>query len=274
MSRDDQIFELVYRWETLNKQGQTISPEELCRDCPELLDPVCERIAKLRAINPVLKSHDASPEPQNPQRQKSGSAAPESGLKTLGRYQLRKLRGRGGFGEVWEAYDPQLKRKVAIKVRRSDRIVRSELFEAEAQKVAQLNHPGIVSVYDFGYEGDTCFIVSQWVDGMNLAEWLKKRRPKPEQAARLVASVADALEYAYAQGLIHRDVKPPNILLERQGHILLTDFGIAATQAQLAVEPSSDIGTLAYMTPEQIDGRGVRITPATDVYGLGAALSR
>jgi tRNA A-37 threonylcarbamoyl transferase component Bud32 len=204
----------------------------------------------------------------------------------LGRYELGALLGTGAFGSVWQAQDTQLGRAVAVKVPRVGQFsgpAEEERFLREARSAAQLHHPGIVAVYDVGRERETLYIVSELVRGRTLAEWLRDGRLSFPEAADLVALVADALDYAHRQGVVHRDVKPSNILLEvpegpagdrrRPARPLVLDFGLAlrdAGEVTLTLD-GQVLGTPAYMSPEQVrnphavDGR-------SDVYSLGVIL--
>jgi tRNA A-37 threonylcarbamoyl transferase component Bud32 len=214
-----------------------------------------------------------------------GPAVPPP-LRRLGRYELGELLGMGGFGSVWRARDTRLGREVAVKLPRSGQFAspaEEERFLREARSAAGLSHPGIVAVHDVGREGDTLYIVSELVCGVNLAQWLQRRRLSFVEAAHLVAQVADALDHAHRQGVVHRDVKPSNILLEvdegtagdawatRRPRVM--DFGLALRDA-CEVTMTLDgqlLGTPAYMAPEQVrnphavDGR-------SDVYSLGVVL--
>ena len=190
----------------------------------------------------------------------------------LGRYQLQSLLGRGGFGEVWKAYDPELQRLVAVKIPRLDRRgepCHAAKFLYEARKVARLKHAGIVPVYDVGQDGNVCFIVSEFVPGENLAELMKKQRLNFNASPSLIAGVADALDYSHRQGFVHRDVKPQNIIIDESGRPRLTDFGIALTEDQPVHERSTTSGTLAYTSPEQAQSQTERIDARTDTYSLG-----
>ena len=188
-----------------------------------------------------------------------------------GRYRLDDLIAEGGFAQVWKGYDQELQRVVAVKVPKPSRLGSVEAFIAEARKVARLKHPGIVPIFDTagcavqgGGQAGTCFLVSEFVEGGSLADLIRKQPVPSPDAARFVAEVAEALHYAHQQGFIHRDIKPGNILLDHHGRALLTDFGIAVTTD----EPDSPaLGTLRYMSPEQVEGKPV--DARSDIYSLG-----
>jgi hypothetical protein len=164
---------------------------------------------------------------------------------------------------------------VAVKIPRPRGAQRPEHSDAlleEARRAAGLRHPGIVSVHDVGRDDGLCFIVSDLIDGENLADRIARDRPPPAEAVRLVAEVAEALHFAHGRGFVHRDVKPANVLIDRRGNPLITDFGIAATLDELALGRNVSSGTLAYMAPEQVAGEVQLIDARTDVYALGVVL--
>jgi serine/threonine protein kinase len=191
----------------------------------------------------------------------------------IGRYEIKKLLGRGGFGSVYLAQDEQLKRDVAIKLNlsSSESSQAVKMFLDEAQILAELDHPNIVPVYDVGtYEGDV-YIVSKLVDGTDLATRIKKNRPDLTLSLTLVAAIADALQFAHSKGLIHRDIKPANILLDKSERPYLADFGIALRESDY-VGSMEMAGTPAYMSPEQARGEGHLMTHQSDIYSLGVVL--
>jgi eukaryotic-like serine/threonine-protein kinase len=195
----------------------------------------------------------------------------------LDRYRLTERLASGGSAEVWRARDDQLQRDVAVKLLHPhllpDKRSRGRLV-AEARAAASLSHPGIVGIYDVDITGDAPALVMELVDGEPLAARLDRTGPiPPAEAARIVAEVSEALFHAHKRGVVHRDVKPGNILLERDGRARLVDFGIAHSLAETAERltlTGTVIGTLRYMGPEQLTGEP--ITPRTDLYGLGTVL--
>jgi serine/threonine protein kinase len=261
MPEDPRIDIILERWEDLRQNGAEVSVEELCKEHPDLLDVVRKHVQALREMEWLDASGTDGGEKDNL----------EPVPQTLGRYRLDTLIGAGGYGQVWKGFDPELQRTVAIKIPRSGHLSstkRTAQFLDEARKVAQLRPPGIVSVHDVGCDGDYCYIVSDFIDGGNLAELREKL--SWEDAVRLVVKIADALQHAHAKGFIHRDIKLANILLDTNGSPYLTDFGIAVTEEELLESKTVTAGTLAFMSPEQIDGRP--IDSRTDIYSLGVVL--
>src|SRR5262245_35851284 len=198
-----------------------------------------------------------------------------SALTHIGRYRIERVLGRGGFGLVYLAQDEQLQRLVAIKVPHPERVARPEDAEAylsEARTVANLDHPNIVPVFDVGSTPNfPCFVVSKYIDGTDLATRLKQSRLSIHEAVVLAATVAEALHDAHKQGLVHRDIKPGNILLDRTGKPFVADFGLALREQDLGKGPGY-AGTPAYMSPEQARGEGHRVDGRSDIFSMGVVL--
>src|SRR5712692_3666227 len=196
-----------------------------------------------------------------------------------GRYNIEALLGQGGMSAVYRAYDPNLRRPVAIKLIHSHLSADPEFigrFEAEAAAVAQLRHPNIVQVFDFNHDGDTYYMVMEYLPGESLQDRLKalsaaEQRFPLTTTANIIATVADAVAYAHERGTIHRDIKPANVMLMPQGQPVLTDFGVAKIiGGQRHTATGAVIGTPAYMAPEQV--RGEHLDGRADIYSLGIML--
>jgi len=191
-----------------------------------------------------------------------------------GRYELEKLVGSGGMSNVFRAHDRLLERTVALKIlheqyTRDDDYV--ERFRREARAVAQLTHPNIVTVIDRGQQDGRQFIVFEFVEGENLKEVIAHGQVPVRDAVGLALQVARALSFAHGRGLVHRDVKPQNVLLNEDGQAKVTDFGIARSlDVQGVTQTGTVLGTSDYIAPEQ--ARGQKVDPKTDIYSLGAVL--
>src|SRR3954453_15023928 len=191
------------------------------------------------------------------------------------RYELGEEIGRGGMADVFLAHDRLLDRRVAVKVllpEFASDAISVERFRREAQAAAGLSHPHIVSVYDWGEEDDTSFIVMEYVPGQTLREILQTYgRLGASDAAGIAAEIADALSFAHAHGVVHRDVKPGNVLITPQGQVKVTDFGIArAESGEPLTRTGAVLGTATYFSPEQ--AQGFALDGRSDVYALGVVL--
>ncbi len=196
----------------------------------------------------------------------------------IGRFQIQRFLGEGAFGRVYEAYDPSLKRLIALKVARPERMASVQMvqrFQREGQAAAGLLHPHIVAVFDSGSDGPFHYIACAFIAGQPLDSvllGLSKGQPLPlPQAVRIVQRLAEALAYAHKQGVIHRDVKPANVMLTEAGEPLLMDFGLAARsdEAERLTQLGNIMGTPQYMAPEQWRGQA---EPTSDQYSLGCLL--
>jgi serine/threonine protein kinase len=200
----------------------------------------------------------------------------ESTTESIGKYRLKRRLGRGGFGEVWEALDTNLGRTVAIKLPHflpTDR-KKIERFLREGRSAAQLRHPNIVGVYDAGVIDEQHFLAIELVDGKPLSDYDTDRQLEHHAIARMVADLAKAMQYAHNHGIIHRDIKPQNIVVRTDGRAQILDFGLAKSMDEsvgLTLD-GSVLGTPAYMSPEQARGDIANVGPASDQYSLGATL--
>jgi serine/threonine protein kinase len=216
--------------------------------------------------------------------------SPSDAPRTVGRFKLIDLVGKGTFGSVYKAEDPTLGRTVAIKLPRAGNLPGSDdsgRFLREARSVSQLRHPSIVPVFEIGQDSGLPYLVSEFIQGITLADLLSSERLSYRAAADLVAEIADALHYAHQQGVTHRDVKPSNIMLERKSGVerstdpdvllytpRLMDFGLAkrdSGDATMTVE-GQVLGTPAYMSPEQAGGMSHAVDGRSDIYSLGVIL--
>jgi parallel beta-helix repeat protein len=201
------------------------------------------------------------------------------GQKLGGRYEIEELVGRGGMSAVYKGTDPNLRRTVAIKLIHSHLSEDPQFvsrFEVEAAAVAQLKHPNVIQVFDFDHDEDTYYMVLEFIPGETLQERLKRlgaasQRLSPKEAIKIAASICDALDYAHKRGMIHRDVKPANIMLSLQGQAILMDFGIAKIiGGKEHTATGAVVGTAMYMSPEQ--AKGELPDARVDVYALGVTL--
>ena len=193
------------------------------------------------------------------------------GSTLAGRYRLDELLAHGGMGLVFGAYDEVLHRRVAVKVHRSGSPLDRRRFDREAKVLAGLSHPNLMSVFDAGEEGDDLYVVLELIDGPTLATRIRGG-PLPLDEVRDVGrQLAAALAYVHAQRVVHRDVKPSNVMFDEHGQARLGDFGIAQiADAATLTGTATTIGTAAYMAPEQIDGS--QVTAKADIYALGLVL--
>ncbi len=231
-------------------------------DAPAGLCPVC-----------LAKQARASPRPDEAaivERLRATLAAHASDL------ELGPVIGRGGMGFVFRGRQRRLEREVAVKVldpELSKNPAFSERFAREARALARLSHPHIVTVFDYGQAGDLYYLVLEYVDGVNLRQALQAGTIAPPQALAIVPQICDALEFAHGLGVVHRDVKPENILLDRQGRVKIADFGLAklcGVEVPLGSLTSTGqvLGTLRYMAPEQME-RPLEVDHRADIYSLG-----
>lgn len=226
--------------------------------------------AEHAALDRLLAHHQAPPHPPAPP-----AAAP--GVTLQKRYALRSLLGRGSYGQAFLAHDEMLARQVVVKVLNDAFLPESEAerqFVKEARLLASLEHPRVIRVYDFGFNGPLPYYVMEYAEGGSLAQLLQRGALPLGQALQLVEDVLQGLEYVHSQGVLHRDLKPANILLNGRQEAKIGDFGLAllnaapdATSANLA---GAGAGTPAYAAPETLHAEP--LTPASDIYAVGAIL--
>jgi serine/threonine protein kinase len=298
MPNDQQVSELLLRWEELQAQGQPVAAEELCRDRPELLPEVKRRLEVLGAMYQLLTvSSEATPsQAEGPHATQSQVARDRSlaflapaqqpdEIGRLGAYRVLKLLGMGGMGMVFQAEDPQLQRHVALKVMRPEVAATPssrQRFLREARAVAALEHEAIVPIYQVGEDRGVLFLVMPLLKGESLDKRLRREgQLPPADVLRIGQEIAQGLAAAHERGLVHRDIKPSNLWLqERAGgpgeasrfQAKVLDFGLArsaAAEGQLT-QTGSVPGTPAYMSPEQADGQ--RVDARSDLFSLGCVL--
>ena len=193
-----------------------------------------------------------------------------------GRYQIVDELGKGSMGIVYKAHDPQIERLVAVKVLRQDKVTSEDFvqrFLQEAKAIGRLSHPNIVTVYDAGQDHNTIFIAMELLKGKPLSEFSENRELRLQEIVNIGVQVAEALDYAHHQGIVHRDIKPQNIILTSAGQVKITDFGIAHIEDPNAphhTQAGDILGTPFYMSPEQVSGQPV--DGRSDLFSLGVIL--
>jgi serine/threonine-protein kinase len=189
----------------------------------------------------------------------------------LGKYEIQAEVGRGGMGVVYKGYDPALDRYVAVKVLVPHLVWEKEFVEhfvREARSAARLEHANVVTIHEVGQAAGWYYFVMEYLEGPTLTEMIQERRPlAPDEALSILRPVADALDYAHRQGVVHRDVKPGNVIVDPAGHVTLTDFGIArATHETQLTTTGTLVGTPEYASPEQ--AQGTAVSARSDLYNL------
>lgn len=230
-------------------------------DSPQSLCPAC--LLRQALASRTVVSGDARGSSKPP-------PTPEEIADKFPQFEILECLGRGGMGVVYKARQKSLNRLVAIKILAPDREHEprfAERFAREAELLARLNHPHIVTIHDFGETGGLFYLVMEHVDGVNLRDLLRDGKLEPKQALAIVPPICEALQYAHDKGIVHRDIKPENLLLDREGRIKIADFGIAA----LMGAQGENSGTPPYMAPEQ-GGDQTGIDHRADLYALGVVL--
>jgi serine/threonine-protein kinase len=265
------VSSLVAQWEQQWRQGQTLSAADLCRDCPELLPRVRQRLGAFLDLAAFLK--DSTPTPAGAPEQRAGPGA----WPAVEGYEILSELGRGGMGVVYRARHRQLDRVVALKMILAGGHADAldvQRFLVEAAAVAKLHHPHIVPLYDFGRHQGLPYFTLEFMAGGSLHEKLRRGPLPPQAAAATVEAVASGVAHAHQHGLVHRDLKPLNVLLDADGTPRITDFGLVKrveTGTELTAS-GAVMGTPSYMAPEQARGETKRVGPAADIWALGAIL--
>lgn len=194
-------------------------------------------------------------------------------IRAIGRYEIVERLGGGSFGDVYLAYDPDLRREVAIKVPNAQNFSSNdaaEMFLKEAQRTAKLKHARLVTIYDVGRLSDgSVYVVMEYIKGTTLSNSIGGLTVNVQQAAKLIAEVAEAVHFAHRHGLVHRDLKPANILIDTQGEPRVADFGLAIHESEQHLLRGERSGTVAYMSPEQFRGQSHLLDGRSDIWSLG-----
>src|SRR5262249_44173460 len=278
----DRVEDLLLRWEELSERGESVTPEELCRDCPELLDELRRRVNALQALKPALESpptvYDAAT-PDTAPWAEPGVTRRSARAPNVPGYEILEELGRGGMGVVYRARHLALGRVVALKMVLAGAhagAAQRRRFRAEAESAARLSHPHIVQVYEVGEQDGCPYLSLEYVEGGNLHDLLSRSRPAPAEAAALAEQLARAVDYAHRRRAVDGALRPANGLLSfRRGgeggggadalpsaprltecDPKITDFGIAKRldDEQGSTRTGDVLGTPSYMAPEQAAG--------------------
>jgi WD40 repeat protein len=299
MSDEDRLTQLVLEWEELRQSGRSAPIEEVCRDCPELVEPLRQRVCALEAMEAAMADSKAEGQKATVPSQETAAKPPREGarLPEIPGYEILQELGRGGMGVVYKARQLGLERVVALKMILAGpaaRAVDVTRFRSEVEAVARVQHPNLVQIYEIGEHQGRPYYSMEYVSGGDLAEQADGKPQPARAAAELVETLAWAIHAVHQQGIVHRDLKPANILLVDGGRGTgdsekpespstvhcppftpkITDFGLAKRldTEQGPTLSQHILGTPNYMAPEQAEGRSKHVSAATDVYALGAIL--
>jgi len=275
------LDELLLRWEDARQQGNHLSAEMLCADCPQLVDELRSHIRAIQAMEEALGVGVVDPEKTlTATRMNVPLGAPE--LPQVDGYEVVRVLEQGGMGIVYEARQKALGRRVALKMISGPMLSARQLgrFRTEVESAAHLQHPNIVQIFEVGQASGRPFFSMEFIDGGSLASamasriWRTPTLEGPQSAAEMLATIARAVHYAHERGIVHRDLKPSNVLLTKDGVPKIADFGLAKRLNEDSghTETGEVLGTPNYMAPEQAEGKKDLVGPRTDVYSLGAIL--
>jgi WD40 repeat protein len=278
------LDDLVNRWQQQLRQGQTLSLEALCADCPDQLEALKRHLVEVASMQAFLQlsqqTADRGPEPSAADTTLGhAGTAPEpragvDGPRLVAGYEILAELGRGGMGVVYQARDQRLGRLVALKMIKDGADADLRRFRTEAEALARLQHPNIVQVFEVGEHDGQPYFSLEYCAGGSLDRKLNGTPLPAAEAARLTETLARAVQAAHERQVLHRDLKPGNVLLAADGTPKVTDFGLAKKLDQESGQTHSGavMGTPSYMAPEQARGEVSRLGPAADVYALGAIL--
>lgn len=274
MTQRSTLLELVVQWEEMQAAGLSVTPEELCHDVPELLEPLRSHLAALAGMAPLLRSEKTAEWGGETEARADGQTSKRPNVPG---FALLEEIGRGGMGVVYKARQEGLNRIVAIKTilpRGADDAEQNKRFLREARAMGLLQHPNFVQIYEIGQADGQPFLAMEYLPGGTLDGLLDGKPIDARQAAQWCATLAEAVQAAHQAGVLHRDLKPGNVLLTADGTPKICDFGLAKYFANPADQTQTGqvFGTPSYMAPEQFTLGESAPGPAIDVYALGAIL--